>query len=393
MWTLFIVLTIPLFAGAAFMLLLSVWLLLQRLRRVEDVPLAAYPKVAVVVPHYNEDAQRLLQALTALERQDYPGILEVFAVDDGSTNGVQQGLQLGLARSFRRPVHSIVLDRNSGSKGKAIDRALELLPADAEVLVILDSDTFVEPEGVRRLVERMWRDERCAAVCGFIVPANSGDGFLARLQYAEHIGIYPAVKTAQDRIGRVAVMAGAFVAHRMSVVRKLGGFGAWIVEDIAWTWAALAAGYRTGYAPSAVAYTYCPTTLSGLLRQRRRWARGRVEALRAAFAVSKLKAILLLPWFLLWALSLSPPTLCLMPLLAVHFEQWWVFGMMAGSTALYLGMFELYQRTLPRQLRKALSEVIRSSFESTLLEVLIWRPNLQGAFDEVFGRRKVWMTR
>jgi hypothetical protein len=82
-----------------------------------------------------------------------------------------------------------------------------------------------------------------------------------------------------------------------------------------------------------------------------------------------------------------------MPVLALFLGQTWVFAVMGFTSLLYLAMFTLYQRALPHRLRKSLREVVRSSIESTVLDVLIWRPNLQGALDEVLGRRKLWMTR
>ena len=347
MWLLFCVLLVPLLTGSVVMILLSIWLVARVGRRDVDPSLPQYPDVSVLVPHFNEDPRLLLQSLDALDAQVYPGTLRIFVVDDGSTNGVQTAISPWFSVARRREFRPVVFAQNNGSKGKAIDATLPHLPSETDVLVVLDSDTHVESDGILRLVERLWRDDDCAAVCGFIVPANQDDSFLTRLQYFEHIGIYPAVKSAQDRIGRVSVMAGAFVAHRMSVVRKIGGFGRWIVEDIAWTWAALAAGHSTGYAPDAVAYTHCPTSFGGLLRQRRRWARGRVEAFRAAFEISKWRTLRLAPLFLLWILSLSPPTLCLMPVLAVFFGQWWVFAVMAASSLLYLSIFQLYPSQIP----------------------------------------------
>ena len=394
MKTLFFVLSVPLVVGVVVMLVLNVWLIIQNLRKsAVKKTLARYPKVGIMIPHFNEDPAHLIESLEAIEAQDYPGQLAVMLLDDGSTNGIQAHLEPWLRRPRRQAYQSLVFAQNNGSKGKALDAGLPHVAADVEAVVVVDSDTFLEPETVTRLLERLWQDEKCAAVCGFIVPANGRENFLGKLQYFEHIGVYPAIKCVQDLFGRVAVMAGACVVHRMSVVREIGGWGSWIVEDIAWTWTALGHGYSTGYAPDAIAHTYCPTTVQGLIRQRRRWARGRIEAFRAACQVSRFKGFLLSPLFFLWALSLMPPTLCLMPVLAIVLKQFWVFPLMLLSSVLYIGMFQLYQRCLPRSLRKGLGDILRANFYNTAFELFLWKPNLMGAFDEFFGKRKLWLTR
>lgn len=393
MWTIFIILLIPLVLGCFYMVLLSVWLVVQRLRNTKPVELAQYPEIGILIPHFNEQPERLLQSLEAVEAQDYARQLSVFLVDDGSTNGIGKVLEGWLSQERRHHYVPIRFEKNNGCKGKAMDATLPHIPESVEALIVVDSDTYLATSSVRKVVERMWQDERCAAVCGFIVPAKTEASLVGALQYFEHIGVYPAVKCAQDTVGFVPIMAGAFVIHRMSAVRKVGGWGRWIVEDIAWTWSALAHGYRTGYAPEAVAYTYCPTTAKALFKQRRRWARGRVEAFRAAWQVSVAKGLLLTPMFLGWAMGLIPPTLFLTPVLAFHFQQWWVFGLIGASVGLYFAMFKLYQARLPDELKKGFGDIARSIFYNTVFELFLWRPNLLGFFDEILGRRKVWLTR
>jgi|ERR1022692_83198 biofilm PGA synthesis N-glycosyltransferase PgaC len=54
------------------------------------------------------------------------------------------------------------------------------------------------------------------------------------------------------------------------------------------TWALLDRGGRTSYEPTAVAFTEVPVGLLHLARQRRRWARGMIEGLRA-YGISLLR--------------------------------------------------------------------------------------------------------
>lgn len=138
----------------------------------------------------------------------------------------------------------------------------------------MDSDTFIQPNGIIELVQKLWSHDKYAAVCGYITPSNYKSSFVGLLQHYEHISFYGAIRTAQDKLGFVPVMAGAFVAHRASVVKELGGWSEWLVEDIAWCWKAISNQYKTGYAPKAKAKTQCPLDTKSLFKQRRRWARG-----------------------------------------------------------------------------------------------------------------------
>ena len=240
--------------------------------------LNSLPSVSIFVPYYNERSEILLRTLSYLENQAYPVQFEVLIIDDGSTNNSIKAVEQWLNIPRRQKYLLIKKSQNNGRKGFALDYALSLDIATGDAYVIVDSDTFIESNGIRELVSKLWSDDRYAAVCGYITPNNYKDSFIGTLQHYEHISFYGAIRAAQDKLGCVPVLAGAFVAHRASVVKDLGGWSEWLVEDIAWCWKAISNGYKTGYAPKAKASTQCPIDSKGLFNQRRRWARGRVEA-------------------------------------------------------------------------------------------------------------------
>ena len=318
MWIIFITLLVSLILGSVFILLINICMVWRSVTGWQLKKINKYPKVGLIIPHFNEDPTCLMKSLNAIEDQEYPSAITVIVCDDGSTNEIQVHLQPWLLMKRRQNYISVTLAQNTGSKGKAMDKAIASVPSDVEALVVVDSDTFLEKTSVIRVVERLWQNEKYAAVCGQIIPTQNTNNMIGKLQYYEHIGIYPALKYALDHFGFVTVMAGAFVVHRMSVIRKVGGWGRWIVEDLAWTWLALAYGYRTGYAPDAVAYTNCPTTPLGLFKQRRRWARGRIEAFKAVWEISQVKGLLLIPMLLIWLVGLIPFTFFFIAITRYH---------------------------------------------------------------------------
>jgi biofilm PGA synthesis N-glycosyltransferase PgaC len=76
------------------------------------------------------------------------------------------------------------------------------------------------------------------------------------------------------------VAQGAFSLYERDIVRAAGGWPDGVGEDIVLTWALLAAGHRVGHAEDACLFTTAPRTLAQFMRQRRRWSRGMLEAIR-----------------------------------------------------------------------------------------------------------------
>ncbi|MFH9735308.1 glycosyltransferase [Streptomyces sp. NPDC017260] len=138
------------------------WLLLARgffWRTDVRLPLleepAAWPSVCVVVPARDEAAM-LPASLPPLLAQDYPGRVEVFLIDDGSTDGTgelacelarrQEGLPLTVASPGEPP---------AGWTGKlwAVRHGIALARArEPEYLLLTDADIAHAPDSLRRLV-------------------------------------------------------------------------------------------------------------------------------------------------------------------------------------------------------------------------------------------------
>ncbi|WP_211214669.1 glycosyltransferase family 2 protein [Chitiniphilus shinanonensis] len=351
------------------------------------------PRVSVLVPFYNEDADVLVKVLSLLDAQRYPLPLQVVLIDDGSSNETPERIKSWLALPRRQKYLLLTRPKNGGRKGYALDYALASGELEGSAYVVVDSDTYIAEEGIYHLVAKLWSDSRYAAVCGFISPENHQGSLIGSLQYYEHIGFYGAIRAAQDQLGVVPVLAGAFVAHRASVVQEIGGWGDWLVEDISWCWKALAAKHRTGYAPDAVATTQCPRTRQALFRQRRRWARGRVEAFATAWRMSWTRGLLFTPWFLLSALQfLFPPTLLMLPLL-VLFQIWPPLLLSTLTMVMYMIFTMLYAKRHKNGISVGWRTMTKIPLFTALLEVLTWVPNVLGYGDEILGRKKSWLTR
>ncbi len=101
-------------------------------------------KVSVIIPARNEQA-RLPPLLASLQAQDYPNC-EVIVVDDNSTDGTS-----ALARAAGATTLTLT-EVPEGWLGKPHACWIGAQQASGELLIFLDADTALEPQGLRRLV-------------------------------------------------------------------------------------------------------------------------------------------------------------------------------------------------------------------------------------------------
>ncbi|WP_185066896.1 glycosyltransferase [Pseudomonas frederiksbergensis] len=355
------------------------------------------PSLSIIIPFFNEPAENLINTLKSIEDQVYGGSIEVILLDDGSSNDTTLHVTNWQHAERKFKYHLKVLQRNTGRKGKALDIAVPLTSKYSEVIMVLDSDTILAPLAIQRATNVLMQDSKNVACCGFIIPTQSGK-LIEKFQFFEHTGTLPAIKYLQSKIGKVGIIAGAFSLHRTSAVIELGGWGQWLVEDVAWTWKALAKGYRIVYAHNAVAYTICPSTFLDLFKQRRRWARGKVEAMKAAWVTSPIKSIMLLPWALLWVqISLFPlPLILALPIISNSH----VLPTMAIAAA-NIAITILVHLTLHKNHSNPNSEKLpirvliatQSIYYNLLFDTINIPANLLGSLDGIVNRKKSWLTR
>jgi biofilm PGA synthesis N-glycosyltransferase PgaC len=104
---------------------------------------------------------------------------------------------------------------------------------------------------------------------------------LQKLQAIEFSSTVSTQRRGHAAWGRISTISGACALFRRTALLEVGGFDATQpAEDIEITWRMQTRGWRAGYEPQALAGTFMPTTARGWFRQRRRWARGLVCALR-----------------------------------------------------------------------------------------------------------------
>ncbi len=231
------------------------------------------PKVAVLIPAYNEE-KVIERTVRAALNSNYPN-LRVIVIDDGSKDRT-----LEVARNaFKVEAASgkvLILGKRNSGKAEALNYGIEHI-GDAELFVGIDADTIIAPDAISRLVPH-FINPKVGAIAGNAKVGNRVN-LWTRWQALEYITSQNFERRALDVLGAVSVVPGAIGAWRVSAVREAGGYHIdTVAEDADLTMALLRRGYRVEYEDMALAYTEAPTNANGLMRQRFRWSFGILQA-------------------------------------------------------------------------------------------------------------------
>jgi biofilm PGA synthesis N-glycosyltransferase PgaC len=172
-----------------------------------------------------------------------------------------------------------VIFEETPGKNHALNKALQYV--ETQLLITLDADTLLHPQAVRRLVSRMKSaPEDVCAVAGAVLVRNSRENWLARIQEWDYFLGIASIKRLQGLYQGTLVAQGAYSLYLTDAIKEVGGWPDAIGEDIVLTWAFLERNYKVFFEPTAIAFTDVPTEFSHFARQRSRWARGMIEALK-----------------------------------------------------------------------------------------------------------------
>jgi biofilm PGA synthesis N-glycosyltransferase PgaC len=232
-----------------------------------------YPPLSILIAAYNEEPS-IADTLRSIANQDYPGVFEVFVVDDGSTDrtaAIVDACDLDWLKLLRQPA-------NAG-KSAALNRGLE--EARFDLVVTLDADSYLHRGALKNLVERYLNDPpNTRAVAGTMLVRNSRKNWVTKAQEWDYFHGIAAIKRVQSLYQGTLVAQGAFSLYERATLKQVGGWVDCAGEDIVLTWAMLREGWRVGHAEDALCFTNAPDNLHQFVRQRQRWARGVIQAFR-----------------------------------------------------------------------------------------------------------------
>ena len=246
---------------------------LQQRELARGEPLEAYPFLSIVVPAYNE-AEVIQASLGSLLELRYP-YYEIIAVDDGSTDGTYEKMRAFEGNHYGVQVQ--VFRKENSGKADALNYGIRR--SRAPIVVCMDADSRLTPDALRYAV-RHFRDPHVGAIAGNVKVINRHN-IWTKLQALEYIEGLNIVRKAQAFFRTVNVIPGPIGIFRRRAIEGTGGYDSdTFAEDFDMTVKMLADGWKIHYEPKAIAYTEAPEELLDVIKQRYRWSRGILQALR-----------------------------------------------------------------------------------------------------------------
>ncbi len=363
-----------------------------------DKPL---PPISMIVCAYNEE-NTIRQTIYSIVSQEYPAPVEVLIVNDGSTDRTEEVTLQAIAENSSKnfEIKLLTLVQNGG-KAKALNEGFK--EVSHEYIVTVDADSYLHKDALINLVNYMVHSSRdTVAVAGAVLVKNSRNNWITKLQEWDYFHGIAVVKRIQSLYQGTLVAQGSFSCLKKSAINECGPWSDTMGEDIVLTWGFHDRGYKVRYAENAIIFTDVPETYKQFYRQRRRWARGLVEAFKQHPLVL-VKPRMNLPF--IWYNLLFPYLdfvymFFFVPgiFLAVFFQNYTIVGLMT-LLLLPLGllinglMFYKQKKVLKRMGLKVRKNVIGFLLYMLIYQLIMTPACLAGYGAEVVNRKKVWGTK
>jgi hyaluronan synthase len=297
------------------------------------------PTVAVVMPAFNEEGA-VGNSVRALLAVDYPDDkLEVVVVNDGSTDGTLREI-LTVADGEPR-VQIIDFEVN---RGKRAAMAAGIRATNAEVVAFVDSDSVLERDALRMIVQG-FGERRVGAIAGHAEVMNTRESWITRMQAVRYFVAFRVCKAAESIFGAVTCCSGCFSAYRREAIlpaleqwerQTFLGRPATYGDDRSLTNYVLR-NWKVRYESRALSHTIVPAHFRLFLRQQLRWKRSWTrESLIAGRFIWRKN-----PLASLWAyLGIVLPLIA--PLIACRSLVWQPIAVGAGAPIVYmLGIYAM----------------------------------------------------
>lgn len=234
--------------------------------------LDTYPMVSILIPCYNE-SDNVIEIIEHLHHLNYPHY-EIIAINDGSKDNTADILLSLMEENERLRVVDFV-----SNQGKATGLNMAAMVAKGEYLICIDADAILEPDAILWMMRHFLQNPRVGAITGKPKIRNRSS-ILGKLQTGEFSAIIGLIKRAQSIYGKIFAVSGVVTAFRKSAVHDVGYWSTdMITEDIDICWRLQIRHWDIKFEPHAMCWILMPETLSGLWKQRLRWAQGGVEVL------------------------------------------------------------------------------------------------------------------
>lgn len=243
------------------------------------------PGVSIIIPCFNEE-EWIERTILSCINQDYPiDKLEVIVVDDYSSDNSVKKIKEAIEKlskeaerfDIKNRLKYLVQEKNAG-KREALARGAKI--AKHELVVFVDSDSFLDPFAIRNLVQP-FKDPKMGGVSGRTDVANTYTNVLTKMQSVRYYIAFRIMKAAEAYFDAVTCLSGPLSCYRKDIV--LENLDAWLNQSFLGQKATFGddrsmtnivlKNHRTSYQDTAVCSTIVPNKYKVFLKQQMRWKR------------------------------------------------------------------------------------------------------------------------
>ena len=271
-------LTYPLVAAALAGTAAALWI--ESFKAVEPIeippqPEGSYPTASAIIAAYlPNEAATILETVTTLLDQDYPGELQVILAYNTPQHLPVEDTLIALAADNPQ----LLLLRVLASTSKAQNVNAALAHVRGEFVGIFDADHHPEPGSFGRAWR--WLSNGHDIVQGHCVVRNGDASWVARMVAVEFETIYAVSHPGRARLHGFGIFGGSNGYWRTRSLREIRMQGSMLTEDIDSSMRSLLDGLSIVSDPGLISTELAPTKMSALWNQRMRWAQGWTQTAR-----------------------------------------------------------------------------------------------------------------
>ncbi len=237
----------------------------------ESPPPAA---TAVIVAYLPNEAATIVDTVTNVLMQDYPGELQVILAYNSPQRLPIEDTLTELASHDPR----LLLLRVPGSTSKAQNINAALAHVSGEFVGVFDADHHPAPGSFLRAWR--WLSHGHDIVQGHCVVRNGDASWVARLVAVEFETVYAVSHPGRARLHGFGIFGGSNGYWRRDALRQIRMQRTMLTEDIDSSMRSLREGFSIVSDPALISTELAPTSLGALWNQRMRWAQGWTQTAR-----------------------------------------------------------------------------------------------------------------
>ena len=124
--------------------------------------------ISVIIPVYNAE-KYLVRCLDSIFNQQFSGVYEVIAVDDGSTDNSLQILQ-----AYQKKEQRLIVIAHNTNKKQSIARSSGMKVSGGDYIMHVDSDDWLLPDAFEKLFRKCLETNADVVVFNFIIRERGG---------------------------------------------------------------------------------------------------------------------------------------------------------------------------------------------------------------------------